>query len=1039
MNERMNVQSKPNITFRERGQTVIIALIVLGVLMIVGTVFIGLINRNIQTQARLQGRSEANDLAEAGIRYAHDQLVKSELGADWRGTLTPPVANAAGLSNDPDAYYLRLATGFPLRSDVDPQIDLGGPDGLGPFVRVNFANGRALIRVRYAPSDANIFSSSPTGALRSPGLARNYLVIESVGREGTVNLNDPTTIGRNSEVQVSNYLSAAAFRQAAETMRANENQFVTSRRLVAFASIGIIESARFITDVHRTSHPAEIGSPRELGAVYQGLPVLPVVQVGTATSLYSFGANPTPTADLIEGMGSIHSNAPLVINGLVSVNLNATLGDKITVADSVIGADDSSTLRVNRRSVDRLTGNWLPVATTNLTNPLGLNSRSPLFSTLGGVLVDGLNRTDAAGYSTGVGYKTPPLAFQPDIETGVSRYELLTRESGVQTPDGNQGRFGHGQGVYVDNVGDRQIGEDEAARAKIGTQESLVYDWLNPNNGQSNSAWQGPFYVPRGSYVYLHRDGFTIIRDARSSGTERTWKRPDGSETGAAAARFRIGLNSAGQVAIVNSFTPSVNIGGNLSAADFDRGQPFNGILYFEGNVRVRGTIPTDVQLTLVSRASIYIEGSITKGVTDASGTRLTRPSRSMLALIAREYVAVNTPMFFGPTANTVLEEVQDSPTTTGFNPVRMRVPSGQMAFQTEFVLDPNTPGGNANNPSTLRPFVSDYAPANAPANRLDTLLMLSHTMDDGPAPTSTFSMNINYGLADAPGSIVSSYQFARSASNAANNLFAGTGNIPVYGLGIDPWQRFGKFESTGFPLVRPTQLNLTTSLITSTGPEGNYRFPIGEPNELLFRPNLIGGAAANDYLLSRIALVPHDIRIEATIYAQEGSFFVIPGAWFNPNPNDSRANYVNLGATDDERRANRLENYGSSAEMPFYGEPIDVRVNVVGAISENLPPPISQQAEWIKKWGWIPRELGATGSYIPTSHFPVGANAATTTYVPNLIVSYDPVLATARIGGFVNTNDSATLLRVDEFGRALPPLPRLPVSSALTYFGEVN
>jgi len=71
--------------------------------------------------------------------------------------------------------------------------------------------------------------------------------------------------------------------------------------------------------------------------------------------------------------------------------------------------------------------------------------------------------------------------------------------------------------------------------------------------------------------------------------------------------------------------------------------------------------------------------------------------------------------------------------------------------------------------------------------------------------------------------------------------------------------------------------------------------------------------------------------------------------------------------------------------------------------------------------------------------------------FVPNLIVAYDPMLATARTQGFVTDNDPTSYVRTgwydfngDGIQQAwefvpLPPMPRLPVSPALSYFGEVE
>lgn len=219
----------------------------------------------------------------------------------------------------------------------------------------------------------------------------------------------------------------------------------------------------------------------------------------------------------------------------------------------------------------------------------------------------------------------------------------------------------------------------------------------------------------------------------------------------------------------------------------------------------------------------------------------------------------------------------------------------------------------------------------------------------------------------------------------------------------------------------------------------------------MVIAPNQLNNLATNDYLLRKIALAPHDIRIEALMYAEEGSFFVIPGTWFNADPNDRRDTYLarlgvlRTGRTEAEARQladdERRTNFGSSALTPFFGEPLDVRVIVTGAVSENMPPSMSEQSEWIRKWGWIPGKLGATDQNIPASHARSnpGFDGAGNNFASNLIIGYDPVLASGRSDGFANVASEQRILRQDSVGRVLPPLPRLPVSPALAYFGDLN
>jgi hypothetical protein len=60
-----------------------------------------------------------------------------------------------------------------------------------------------------------------------------------------------------------------------------------------------------------------------------------------------------------------------------------------------------------------------------------------------------------------------------------------------------------------------------------------------------------------------------------------------------------------------------------------------------------------------------------------------------------------------------------------------------------------------------------------------------------------------------------------------------------------------------------------------------------------------------------------------------------------------------------------------------------------------------------------------------------------TNTFVPNLFLNYDPMLMSGRENG--SFSPTARYVRVDSFGRPLPPMPRLPVGTRLLYFGEVN
>jgi hypothetical protein len=1022
----MNLPARSMNSRTRSGQTLIVALLVLGILLILGLVFLGIINRNIVTGGRAQQRSEATDLAEAGVRYAHGQMLRSPLGADW---LPQPVAAV---------------------TPGDPDIDLvkpGGPDGVGAFSRIEFDRGRALIRVRYAPSSTAVAQNLPEGILRKPGKARNYLMIEAVGRPGRL----PASLGADPTIRP-------------------EKSRAESRKVIAFVSIGLIETARFVTNKFNSSRAAELGVPSESGVVYDGQDVNVPTLTGTTGTLLN--RNGAATLGKIGYGGSIWVNGDLRLHGENYVNLNAALGDLIGVTGVLSGADDQAILRITREDVDNA-GNWVAgtnYALQNATSP-SLNSRNGSFTTARGVIRDGVGNSDVDGFPRSLRRKDPPSILATDPETGTTRYQVLTQLSGRLVGSGNSGRFGHAQGVYVNNRSDVQIRRDEAGRQEAGSNESLIFDWLNPNNGQENSGWQGAFYVPRGSFVQLVPDGFIITRDGRAPDRERYWRvqdgrygpRPGGDPDVAAdaqpsaTARFRL-RTIGGTTYVLNTFSidpatdRTIDINGNLTDAQFRTlGFPFNGVLAFEGNVRVRGTIPTDHQIQLVSNATIYIEGSITKGVLRDDGSIKNSPSRSMLMLAAKDYVALNTSQFFGPSPFNPIAEANEVSGGLAWNPLRMGAGASSLRFRSEMLLDSGAAGANEADPTTWTPYALGYTEYGT-STQLYPGLLLAHTMDDGAGAATFFSLDVNPGLPNPR------YNFAMTPTNAATQpwLDAGGTGDQIYGLGSEAWQRYSKFEMASFPLVDGTFNYANGEFTSASSPLGRFTYLTQYGNDVAWAPTSIGSISTNDYLIARAAIAPGNVKIEATIFAEEGSFFVIPGQWFNPNPNDRRDAYraaistyqsdqgLTLVQATAAANADRLTNYGAFPEAPFYGEPVDVKVEVIGSVSENMPPPISQQAEWLKKWGWVPIELGASGRRIPSSHtrnLPTGYDPNTKLVVPNLTITYDSALATDRTLGFNLTAPNTEFIRsrVDELGRvqAMPPIPRMPVSPTLAYFGD--
>lgn len=1053
---------------RNNGQTLIIAIIVLGVLLILGGAFAAIIAQSMSRSSSSQRRTVANDLAEAGARYAHYQLLHSVLGADWRPAPTPPFSvSPAGFTKDPDAMYLRPGSGLMFPGTNDALVDRGGPDGLGPYTRVFFERGRVLLRVRYAPSNYNAFAT-PTGGLRQSGKTRSYLVIESVGRAGrllTGGKIDPTRLAREA-VKVQNYKDADDLANSLGRVRHIDSQITASRKMVAFATTGINNYAMFITDLNHVARPADFGWPTaggggsfdsavSVGAYFAGSPVRVAVEIGISY--------PEPNAGrgrswlFTPGQGGFHSNMSLRIHGDVQVHLNAFLGEAFQIHGNVSAANDASNLELSRSYYDAGTDLWLSDWGGNpstVTVPISitgtaLDSRNPSFSTYGRVFVDGVQQPDAMGYPRGITYIEPPLMDLEDPQGGADRFLLSSRDSGRVINGFNLGRWGFGEGVYVDSP-ERGNVSTEDEREALGAMRSLPNDWMNPNNANS-LGWQGPFYRPIGAYLKLRHDGFEIVRDSRSR--RRFWRDPaNGASTGLSTIRYRL-RDIGGQVWTLNSIqhpTLANQPAASLSNGDFlNNGLPFNGVVYFEGDARVRGVIPTNIQLTVVSGGTIYVEGSITKGLITEFGAMLSTPSRSAISLIARDYITVNTTQFFapGPGEDPKPKNADALPDTP--NPIELDWGGPtSITLQAQFLYgpdpDPSNGGINPFNPITWVPYAlryAEWAGANAVGPAFESELLVANSADDnGPAFTS---MDVGPTLGT-----LASYFFSRQLDfasagtityNAADPYFTPGRNIPIYGLGNPAINAYPKFETVGHPLVRPGTWSIGAgrrTLVPPGGnPEGDYALALMDDTKLRIRLDSVGPLPPKNYLAARFAIAPYDVRIEAAMYAQEGSFYVIPGNWFNMNSDDSREQFnAWVSATNlDQAQRQRFELFGNTPSVPFFAEPLDVRVAIIGAISQNVPAPIAHQSQWLQKWGWIPREIGGTGRLIPWQHVPALYNLAAENAVPNFTLVFDPTFATG-------SADGANPMRVDGNGWALSATPRLPVSPTLVFFGdEVN
>lgn len=177
-----------------------------------------------------------------------------------------------------------------------------------------------------------------------------------------------------------------------------------------------------------------------------------------------------------------------------------------------------------------------------------------------------------------------------------------------------------------------------ASHAITPTQDSYTYPNLAGSlEEQGIRGWVSPYeFRPRGVLIELNKaaNTITITRDQNSDAFPTTadpnqaWRDKSGTLlTGAGAYTMVIDLNNG---------TRTV-----ASTPPYKATVPFNGVIYAEGDARIRGALGTPSRsLTVVSMGNIYVEGELDQGRDAAS-----KPT--YIALLAKKNVTLNPTQFF--------------------------------------------------------------------------------------------------------------------------------------------------------------------------------------------------------------------------------------------------------------------------------------------------------------------------------------------------------------------------------------------------------
>ena len=1030
MSETHRIKSKSASHIAKRGQMLVVAIAIMFVLLIIGGIFVAQIGRNLTAAARSKQNQSAEAYAEAAIRYCDANFTSSPEGADWRPTPTTPIGPNNGVT-DPDYRWLQQG-----------------------FTRLFFQGGRALVRVVYDPKPEDPRSQ--------------YMRIEAVGRPGDLNQGlDPTVFAANGN----------APRQRKE--------------LIAYKQIGLTDYLFWFTNKDHRSYtnflgiPAVNNSPKGLGG--NGVADVAMVLGDPAIQGSNNGLNST---DVLFG-APIRSNGALALSGEVRFFMSPRGGDPNISNENVLAAADivlSPNQDVNNDGIlndsdqqvtvtTPLTG---PAINQNQTTNFVLPSSNAQFVSYQGIIRDGSQSTDLFGYQRSIPYLDPPTIDGVVAGTGINRYRAATEYSGTWAGTTNTGMNGWGTGVWIDNTTDLQ---PETTNGTGGY--SLRADWLNPQANFAQHYWNGPYYRPPGVLIELLGDP---IRMTRSDG--KSFRKPDGSPITASGGNVvDIPLRRLNALSYTFPDGTSVTLPALPNDGDAPTGTPgalpragafpgdkqsygVNLVIMAEGNVRVKGyygaisdaTSPSGdhlgrVHLTIVSGGTAYVEGNILRTDGYRNGSGITYEKASTCSILAKDYVTVNTTMFMAPPS-------QGPAYTQQINNADLQyigLPTDSQSF------DPVVAFG-------FNPAAYTVGGVQSP---LYLLVRHAANQNNSGGGSSAFNLAINPG-ADTSGALPATApsQYRFNGVGVWPDAMPGGFPAETYPLGLryvnssfvpDNSEVNPKFDQRVFPLNGIAGAVFTPSFggaalhpfLSLLGDSNVFHFTKDTTSAAIVNNTLnIGGySTTEDYLMSGTMVAPLDVRIEAMLYAQERSFFVIPGYSFNQNPNDTRANFLATGTRPifDAQDASNVHR----APFPFYNEPMDVKISIFGAISQNYSASPGDQAAWFAKWGYMPATHGSSGIPIPDQHLvnrtPKEAGEGIARgieyiYDPTLpLPYYQPRLGRCDIN-MIGSSAAAEALRQNNAIRAryyapsvpgvlpvfqtLPAVPKLPVCPGMLYFG---
>lgn len=907
------------------GQVLLIAVMLMTAILLLGTLFVAIVTYNQRQSARHGDMLLARALAEAGIRYADYMLRHSPLGADWRppappmydrslATYQPGFWGTDGQPDTDDDYYLAeeiargyygiidSGTGAIIRVGFTRYPDPTGGGTAGPVLdSETMGEGHVLLRVTYDPDPP----FEPVDSSTIPDPFSGYIKIEAVG----------VVAGR----------------------------VAVQRPLVAYKPIGLTDYLIWVTDKTNTGKPAYFG-------------VEPWIDFDASGSIDIHGLGGSIDAQgeflvsYFDGPIRVNTHLELVGGNLSGSPLSGSPLDPEQASNQFIltttPVPPGGYLRFDRLEVrygisDPARGVPAGVTVPGQTSAARAQywsagtiqvdpgatvwpSDDPSFTTYQGLVLDGGEGMDSTGQARFVKALSAPDLLAPDPATGMDRYRALTRDSGslVTTPSGEtiySGELGHGEGMYIDNYDEVQFQRSDGSHDL----DSLLQDWLQQipegDPRAADSGWNALYtlYVPPGVEIDLFDTEAAAMAAAGVTSTTNIVTDPANPPT--SPAQMWWPYHQAGEPGIRlirhDKHWPCVDgtdSGLNVMFIDYPRWP--NAVIFAEGNVRIRGVLPPaarnpdgtlrrDYNLTVVSAATIYIDGQILSPQ-DVDPT-IPDEDVSKIALLARDHVCLNTTMIVPQLTSGLVPAAPDDPANP--DPDRLH-----------WALAPG-------------------------AGYLWTRWMF------GRPPAGQVQLYVQHSAAD-PG-----------PSGVGMNIYdTGTGSMEPYDFdpGAATWYVY-TLAPVGVPFPGPGSNAIAPTWETAAWRIASYiSGNVGVSNALSFfhrDPQLAPGST--DYWVKRfkiqelrnygtagspvwLPIGSIHARVNALIYAERGCWFIIPGSYYDPEATGPAA-----------------------ANFRRYNYEITIR----GAITENYTAPPEAVREWAEKCAYPSDWFQQAGSWYPS------------------------------------------------------------------------